>query len=598
MLQVKINGTPITGRIEGLEDFTLNYSRDSETGRTQKSYTNQLKFYDDAFNIIYPLMVANPNGLNQSANVEIWDDCCNAPVYRDLIIRGDMVDFCTGDCFVTARLTRQDPDELIYQCLNKYEISDNRNGYFYYDYNTNGSKFPLVTYCNELRPDWVHVVLYNLGSILLFIGYAIFPALAVIFAVITIFFISICGVLRGLESIINGLLPGNPVDLTPPACDQLFDDPGFLFQGYNKLLDNLAENFIGCGRKHPTPLYRQYIENACQICGINQFNSSILNDPNNEYWNALYFFAPAEKGKRNPTVYTQANRPTAKMSLWLDTIAKDFNARWWISQGQLYFERKDFYLSQPPIYDADINQETGDILEGVCFTYNEGKLNASMKIDCVMDALDDVGNEARLAYVRYQDFIPPNNNFEGMLEKSLSYAPARFLFDPIAESIMTNIRVTGLPFVALLLPNLNQYTRALLMAKDTASAPKMLIWDGQNREEAYVKFYAPNGSFPGYPNVPAHVSKKYLPTNSQTYNPVVNVPDMYDNFHIIDDPYQNPFRFWNAELTVRANCQLVQQLDVNRTVRLRTPYGAIVNARINQINANLGERTIQFTCEF
>lgn len=161
MLQVKINGTPIQGRIEGLEDFTLNYSRDSETGRTQKSYTNQLKFYDDAFAIIYPLMVANPNGLNQSANVEIWDDCCNAPVYRDLIIRGDMVDFCTGDCFVTARLTRQDPDELIYQCLNKYEISSNKNGYFNHQPN-NQPKFPLVVYCNELRPNWLMAVMLSI----------------------------------------------------------------------------------------------------------------------------------------------------------------------------------------------------------------------------------------------------------------------------------------------------------------------------------------------------------------------------------------------------------------------------------------------------
>jgi hypothetical protein len=597
MLHIKINGTPIQGRIEGLEDFTLNYSRDSETGRTQKSYTNQLKFYDDGFAIIYPLMVANPNGLNQSATVEVWDDCCNAPVYRDLIIRGDMVDFCANDCFVTCRLTRQDPDELIYQCLNKYEISDNRNGYFYYDYNANGSKFPLVTYCNELRPDWLHIVLYNLGSILLFIGYVIWPVIQTLLLAITASLLAICGILRALETILN-VIPGFNLDMTPPACDQLFQDPGFMFNGYNQLLDNLAENFIGCGRKHPTPLYRQYVENACQICGINQFNSSILNNPNNEYWNALYFFAPAEKGKRNPTVYTQANRPTAKMSTWLDVIAKDFNARWWISQGQLYFERKDFYLSQPFIYDAVANASTGDILEGVCFTYNENKLNASIKIDCAMDALDDVGNEARLAYVRYEEYTPPNNNFEGMIEKTLSYAPARFFFDPIAETIMRNTSVTGLPFVAILLPNINQYTKALLMAKDTASSPKMLIWDGVNREEAYVKYYGGSGNAPGYPNVPAHVSKKYLPTVSQTFQPVINVPDMYDNFHVIDDPYQNPFRFWNAEFTVRANCQLVQQLDVNRTVRLSTPYGAVVNARINQINANLGERTIQFTCEF
>lgn len=583
MLQVKINGTPIQGRIEGLEDFTLNYSRDSETGRTQKSYTNQLKFYDDAFNIIYPLMVANPNGLNQSANVEIWDDCCNAPVYRDLIIRGDMVDFCTGDCFVTARLTRQDPDELIYQCLNKYEISSNKNGYFNYPYTdpitgqTNSNpRFPLVVYCNELRPNWLMAYLLNIGFIFLFIGTAIWPALAIIFASLTLFLIGICFVLRQLENILNSFLPGNPVDLTPPVCDQLFNDPGFLFKQYDDLLDKLAQSFIGCGRKQPTPLYRQYVENACQICGINQFNSSILNDPNSEYWNALYFNAPVDSGSRSAVGYISENRPTATMSTWLDTIAKDFNARWWINQGQLYFERKDYFLNQPVIYDADINQETGDILEGVCFTYNEGKLFSSIKVEATMDALDDVGNEDRNRYTVYFDY-GSNPNWEGANKKMLSYSPARFRNDGIEPDIITifgNRPLANFIFQGYL----SSFGQALLMSKGTASNPKMLIWDGNSYTDAYVKFYN------GVQNMPAMVNS--------------GQSDLYDKFHRIDDPNINPFRFWNAELTVRANCQLVQQLDVNRTVRLRTPYGAIVNARINQINANLGERTIQFTCEF
>ena len=215
MLQVKINGTPIQGRIEGLEDFTLNYSRDSETGRTQKSYTNQLKFYDDAFNIIYPLMVANPNGLQQSANVEIWDDCCNAPVYRDLIIRGDMVDFCTGDCFVTARLTRQDPDELIYQCLNKYEISSNKNGYFNHQPN-NQPKFPLVVYCNELRPNWLMAWILGITFLNIYLGSFVLPFLIGIIVTITIWLYTICQFMRGVENLLNSLLPGNPVNITPP----------------------------------------------------------------------------------------------------------------------------------------------------------------------------------------------------------------------------------------------------------------------------------------------------------------------------------------------------------------------------------------------
>jgi hypothetical protein len=575
MLHIKINGTPIQGRIEGLEDFTLNYSRDSETGRTQKSYTNQLKFYDDGFAIIYPLMVANPNGLNQSATVEVWDDCCNAPVYRDLIIRGDMVDFCANDCFVTCRLTRQDPDELIYQCLSKYEISSNRNGYF--NHPPSGQpKFPLVVYCNELRPNWLMASLLITIFFNLWIGLSLIPFIIAIIVSITFFLYGICQFLRGLENIINSFLPGNPVNLTPTICDQLIDDPLFLIKEAKNFIDRIIENFIGCGRKHPTPLYRQYIENACQICGINQFNSSILNDPNSEYYNALYFNAPADSGSRQAVGYISENRPTATMLSWLDVIAKDFNARWWISQNQLYFERKDFFLSQPVIYDAVVNASTGDILEGVCFSYNEGKLFSSIKVEAVMDALDDVGNEDRNRYTVYFDY-GSNPNWEGANKKALSYSPARFRNDGIEPDILTQFG--SLPLAnQLFLGNFSQFSRALLMSKGTASNPKMLIWDGQSYTDAYVKLYN------GVQNMPAMVNS--------------GQSDLYDKFHRIDDPNQNPFRFWNAEFTVRANCQLVQQLDVNRTVRLSTPYGAVVNARINQINANLGERTIQFTCEF
>jgi hypothetical protein len=415
-----------------------------------------------------------------------------------------------------------------------------------------------------------------LGIFFGFVYKSIFITLFGLIASISLVLIGICGALKGIEKFINWFVPGNPFDCTPPVCDQILQDPTYLLDGLKEIYDSLLQSFIGCGRKHPTPLYRQYIENACQICGINQFNSSILNDPNSEYYNALYFNAPADAGDRQAVGYISENRPTATMSSWLDIIAKDFNARWWISQNQLYFERKDFFLSQPVIYDAVVNASTGDILEGVCFSYNEGKLFSSIKVEAVMDALDDVGNEDRNRYTVYIDF-GSNPNWEGANKKALSYSPARFRNDGVEFDVLSffgNSKFVNFLFGGQL-TGTDQY---LLMAKGTASNPKMLIWDGQSYTDAIIRKYN------GVQNMPAMVNS--------------GQSDLYDKFHRIDDPNQNPFRFWNAEFTIRANCQLVQQLDVNRTVRLSTPYGAVVNARINQINANLGERTIQFTCEF
>jgi hypothetical protein len=575
MLTVKLNGTPIQGRIEGLENFTVTYDRDSETGRTQKAYTNELEFYDDGFDIIYPLLVASPTGLSTSINVEIWDDCCNSPIYRNLIIRGDMVDYCQNDCFVKARLTREDPDELIYRCLNKYEISSNRNGYF----NTPPSgqpKFPLVAYCNELRPNWLMWVLIILA---LFFGSAyksIFPILFGLLSLVSLFLLGICFSLRRIENLLNSFVPGNPVNITPPLCDQILQDPTYLLDELKEIYDLLIQNFIGCGRKHPTPLYRQYVENACQICGINQFNSSILNDPNSEYYNALYFNAPADAGDRQAIGYISENRPTATMSAWLDTISKDFNARWWIDNGQLYFERKDYLLNQPSIYDAVVNQETGDIIDGICFSYNDGKLFASIKVEATMDALDDVGNEDRNRYTVYFDY-GSNPNWENANKKQLSYAPARFRNDGVEFDVLSyfgNSKFVNFLFGGQL-TGTDEY---LLMAKGTASSPKMLIWDGQSYTTAIVRKYN------GVQNMPAMVNS--------------GQSDLYDKFHRIDDPNINPFRFWDANLTVRMSCQLAQVLNVNRTIKMRTPYGAVVNARIKNITADFGSREIRFQTEF
>jgi hypothetical protein len=574
MIQIKLNGIPITGRIEGLESFTATYSRDSETGRTQKTYTNELAFYDDGFDIIYPILVSSPTGLSNIVNVEVWDDCCNTPVVRNFIIGGDAVDYCDNDCFVTCRLIRKDPDELIYECLQNYQISDNRNGYFYYD--PNGQpKFPLVAYCNELRPNWLMRILIIVALILVLTMKSLLPAIITVIVSITIAVIAICGVLKIIETVLNAI-PSVNIDITPPICDNILQDPFLIFNEIKNFTDKLIENFIGCGRKHPTPLYRQYFENACTICGINQFNSSIFNNPASEYWNALYFFAPADAGSRNPTAIIQENRPTMTMDAWFTQVARDFNSRWWISGGQLYFERLDYYLQQPPLYDAVANVETGDILEGVCFTYNEGKQFQAININCQMDALDDVGNEDKLRYNRFINY-GTNQAWQGTQEVMLSYAPARFRNDGVEPDVLSEFGQIGL-INWLFNGQLNGTDEYLLMSKGTATSPKLLIWDGQSFTTAIIRKYS------GVQNMPAMVNSNQL--------------DLYNRFWEINSPLINPFRYWNATLTVRMSCDLARQLDVNRTVRLKTPYGAIVNARIKEITADFGNRQITFQTEF
>jgi hypothetical protein len=571
MIQIKLNGTPITGRIDGLESFTATYSRDSDTGRTQKTYTNELKFYDDGFNIIYPILVSSPTGLNASINVEVWDDCCNTLIVNNFIIQGNAVDYCSNDCFVTCRLTRQDPDELIYECLENNKVNDNRNGYF-----NNFGIFPQVAYCNELRPNWLMRYLIIQGLILVLTFKVSFPALQLTIALIIAQIFAICATLKTIQNIINSLSPGNPANFVPGICNTILSDPLQIFKIIDNFIEDLIQNFIGCGRKQPTVLYRQYIENACQICGINQFNSSIFNNPSSEYWNALYFNAPVKPSTRNPQSIIFDNLPSTTMFAWLTTASRDFNSNWWIKNGQLYFERRDYYLQSPPIYDAAANASTGDILDGVCFKYSSKLQYQAININPTLDPLDDVGNEDRDRYRRFVNY-GSNPNWKGTQEVGLSFAPARFRNDGVEPDVLSEFGRIGLInwFLKGQLTGTDNY---LLMSRGTAGVPKLLIWDGQSTTTAIIKFYN------GVQNVPAMVNS--------------GQNDLFDNQWAINSPNLNPYRFWDATLTVRMSCALAQTLNVNSTVRLMTPYGAIVNARINTITANFGSREITFEVEF
>jgi hypothetical protein len=193
-----------------------------------------------------------------------------------------------------------------------------------------------------------------------------------------------------------------------------------------------------------------------------------------------------------------------------------------------------------------------------------------------MDAIDDLCNEDKL---RYNQFINYGTNqaWQGTQEVMLSYAPARFRNDNVEPDVLSEFG--QIPLINWLFNGqLNGTDEYLLMSKGTTTSPKLLIWDGQSYTTAIIKKYS------GVQNMPAMV-------NSNQF-------DLYSRFWQINTPTQNPFRYWNANFTVRMSCDLARQLDVNRTVRLKTPYGAIVNARIKEITADFGSRQITFQTEF
>jgi hypothetical protein len=572
-LQVRLNGTPIRGRIEGLESFSVTYSRDEQTGATQKAYTNELKFFDDGFDLIFNTIVASQQGLYRFIKVQIWDECCNEFIYQDFIIKGDSVDYCTGDCFVTARMTREDADERIYDCFKRTPITtdlENPDGSF----NPNhwlvdagsGIGIPAIEYCNDTKPGFLVDIVMIIATVLFFTT----------------------GILGQILNAIIG--QNNPI---------------------TALSTYLQEIIFGCGRKHPSPRIVDYIGQGASYCGCNTatpFISSFLTNPNSFYTSTLYFYAPIKPGLRNPPRYIVENRPRETITEFLNKVASDFNSNWWIENGVLYMERKDFYLNAPILLDAIAESKRGNILNGACFKYNQGTLYAGQRIRVADDMSEGCGTNSVDKYSGNFDYIKMYNSpagYEAWREQkdvNLNYAPVRFGNEQNPPATLERIRQGVLfnLFHFIWGSGWQNYIDLPVIQKDEFSIPKYYEWDTQSLTSArprYEQIVLIN-TITGV-NVPTPF-RQPNPRFVITYqnNNAVNTSNIYKDFHAINDPTQNPYRFWDYEIEAKMDCVMVKNLSVNRTVRMQTPYGTTVQGKINTIIANFGERTIRITGEF
>jgi len=572
-LQVRLNGTPIRGRIEGLESFSVTYSRDEQTGATQKAYTNELKFFDDGFDLIFNTLVASQQGLYRFIKVQIWDECCNEFIYQDFIIKGDSVDYCTGDCFVTARMTREDADERIYDCFKRTPITtdlENPDGSFNDKHwlvdPTKGVSIPQIEYCNDTKPGFLVDIVMIISTLLFFI-------------------IGILG------QILNALIgQNNPITALSIAIQEII---------------------FGCGRKHPSPRIVDYIGQGASYCGCNTatpFVSSFLTSPNSFYTSTLYFYAPIKPGKRNPPRYIVENRPRQTITEFLNQVASDFNSNWWIENGVLYMERKDYYLNASILLDAIAEAKRGNILNGACFKYNQGTLYAGQRIRVADDMSEGCGTNSVDKYSGNFDYIKMYNNPAGyeawreLKDVNLNYAPVRFGNEQNPPATLERIRQGALfnLFHFIWGSGWQNYIDLPVIQKDEFSIPKYYEWDTQSltsarpRYEQIVLFDKTTGQ---------NIQTSFRQPNPRyviTYkdNGVQNASNIYKDFHIINDPTQNPYRFWDYEIEAKLDCVMVRNLSVNRTVRMQTPYGTTVQGKINTIIANFGDRTIRITGEF
>ena len=580
---IKLSGTLINGTIDGIDSFNITYRQSDDEGILIKSYSAELTFYDDGYDIIKTELIDNANGFINKITAEVYDECCGRLVFKG-VIRGDSLDWCEPECWVTCQIVEEKPElsciqsTLIYDGLLSVEQKK-------------------VRYCVEMRPQFIVEILLAVFSIVNSVIYLILLPLSLAVIVIQ-------SLLYGLCSLFC-VIPGT--GCTQETCnDGVWTNPDNAFSEISGWLDDFQNRLIQCQWYHPTALVRDYIKNVCDRCGLT-FKSSILNDSSSPYYNLLLFSAPVRRGyKPSETngLLISENLPIETLDSLMQRHLKPlFNARYWIINGEFIFERKDYFANSNTWIDSEQLLLNGKILENrICFSWIDDKKYAYGRYTYLQDGSDILAYEAANRFNTIVEWNnPPSEAQSGYLDKQFLSGTARFRND------WAGYEATGFGgFVNVALGNaLEDSKNLLLMSQHTAFNYKFLIWDSSSSiDEARIERNYSN-SFTGgivienvYYNIgdAEIIDEDYpLPVDKLFNYPMWfnenNANNLYTLFHYIDNPRYPGIKLFNFNFTFEFDCAEFDSLDFSKNIRLRVGNN-IKFGEVKELTVDFMKRTI------
>lgn len=533
-LQIEIDGQFITGRIDGIESFSVTTSVDEEERAVKGTYSNELTFYDDGYAIIKAALIDDINGFAKQLPVRIFDEVCGKVVYEG-VIKGDSIDWCEPECSLRANLMQ---DDTIASCIQNKLIWDDT-----YGFRTQKQYFP-VRYCVVHRPIFLHILVRLIAGVLTFI---VAIVQAIVFAIM---FIVTLGSYNWSQN------------------QQTFDS-------INSWLDP-------CKKFHPSPFVRDYIHNVCKVCGISGFDSSILNDPSSPYYNTVLFAAQVEKGydKNWPFAYLiEDNLPTETLyTLMRDYLKPIFNADFRIKNNRLIFERKDYFYNSNQIWinTQDIQSEGRLIQDQICFSWLDKKKYSFGDFTYTEDAQEYLANEARGRWEDIVEWNPPANPpgqvysdaQKGAYELKILSSPARFEGDGLGD----------LDFVITGGANWSGNEKILAMAQQTAMNYKFLIADTSNWNKGRIKTdYDDNFTGPGLNESP---SERY---NYPFWFKEGYRNNLYSLFHYIENPRLPGNTRWGFSFKFEFTCAELDSFNFDKNISL-VKNGSVVTGQIKEVS--------------
>lgn len=515
--------------------FTIR--RKNENREPSIGFSGDIVFTGVDYDYIYNKLVVEPNAINDFIILKFVDNCCNDKEYI-FQIKPESLQWCENSCEINANALEFTEDSKLYACASSTLVWDNWN-------NFNQQNHPRIPYCLEFRPSVMHDAMIIL-SILTFSGLSVLiPLVATIIPLVATINLIITAV---------NTLPS--VNISPITIGGFSNPIQILQWGLNQL-NQFGAYIVGCNFDHPSPLVRSYINNACQKCGI-AFSSSILNDPNNDYWNLAYFSAPIRKGQSQGDYFgglvnlIDNNKPIRTLKTFLDEVAEVFNAEWDIHNGVLRFERKDFFNQQTPW--LDLITYDSRLIKSVCYEWTRKTRYALADIKYQKDALDWVGSEA---IQRWSDIIewnnPVNTLQKGILEKTFPFGAARFRDDKLDRDVLADYSWAPFGFGSAIMAN----DSVMIMNNGTAFLPKLLILeDNFNWQKARIKS---NYTVSGY-NAVNHAYNYPMWVDANLTG------NLYDRFWQIEDPRNTSFKGFDVTIKIEWTCKALNDVNIDGTV--------------------------------
>jgi len=601
------NWVDMTEFTEGLDKVKLSWSavtEDAESGNNgtnelgsnyQKGLSVELRFFDDAFHYIYDwLMTLECQTLN-SIEVRITDNDCGKN-FRIFEIKTDNLEYAPEDEPCIVSLPLREADNAIH-VFSKTPIEDNWQGWFNED-GTSTKDHPTFQMIVEKKPK--------------------------LFLAINVFLVYLAGILSG--GILIALTEGK----------------------------RWISRCLGFTYFCPSPLIRTYIENICSKYGFT-FNTMFDDDAANQYRDVCFFWPASTSLKNfdsgdysSPsTKFIWDNRSSMSFVKFLNQLKTVFNARWYVTpNNELVFQHKKFFTNKSPIYD--FTAPGADKLHGLRYRFNGEKKPAYGHYQYQVDPQDTCSNELKWRYNDIVDFDGPVDNpmLEGQREKTFQFASTSFHNDGSSEDFLEegvklgrtiafaavivglgNIFLAANPVTvaavaaifALGYANTNGYINNFFnnadlngmvrVSNSEINIPRLLLWDRATpMDEAKVVspgfpsvnpkyntdavayyeehptydgvggIFEPGGQVEKVYNYPMYVDSKYL-------------GNLYDRFHDVDNPLQNPVTNQEWEGTVDLCCEWMDRLGVwendfvkiGAIVILENRDGRLIRGEINNI---------------